>query len=107
MNHLFGFNEFREGQFEIIRNFLNGNSTIGLLTTGGGKSLTYYLSVLLQPKISLVIAPINSLIKDQTDKLKDTFGINKLGILTSDNEDMHNDLKRFSRAQTLFTFASP
>lgn len=104
---IFGFTSFREGQLSIIANFLNGNNTLGILPTGGGKSLTYYLSVLLQPKISLVIAPINSLIIDQIDKISESFGINRFANITSANSNMHKDLLRFAKGEVLFTFASP
>lgn len=104
---LFGFSAYREGQLEIIANFLMNKNTLGILTTGGGKSLTYYISVLLQPKISLIIAPINSLIKDQTDNLSKRYGIDRFAILTGDNKNRNEDLNRFKKAHTLFTFASP
>jgi len=51
---------FREGQLPIMHNALQCKSVIGLLPTGGGKSLTYQLSALLQPGICLVIDPIRS-----------------------------------------------
>ncbi|PZQ93142.1 MAG: hypothetical protein DI539_31875, partial [Flavobacterium psychrophilum] len=63
-------NTFREGQLEILNKALQTDSVIGLLPTGGGKSLTYQLAALLQPGICLVIDPIKSLMKDQFDNLK-------------------------------------
>lgn len=60
---------FRAGQLPIMHNALQCKSVIGLLPTGGGKSLTYQLSALLQPGICLVIDPIRSLMKDQVDGL--------------------------------------
>ncbi len=107
LKDIFGFTEYLEGQIPIIQNFLNGNNTIGILPTGGGKSLTYYFCVLLQPKASLVIAPLNSLIKDQIRKLHKTFGITKVGNLTSDNKDKARDMQHFKAGRYSFTFASP
>ena len=104
---IFNFQTFKEGQAGIIANFLNGKNTLGILPTGGGKSLTYYFSVLLQPKISLVIAPINSLIIDQIDKIKDLFGIDRFANITSSNKTMQADLEKFKKGEVLFTFASP
>jgi ATP-dependent DNA helicase RecQ len=60
---------FRHDQLPIINNALQCKSVIGLLPTGGGKSLTYQISALLQPGICLVINPIRSLMKDQVDGL--------------------------------------
>jgi len=105
--NLFGFDQFREGQLDILINFLNGNNTIGILPTGGGKSLTYYISVLLQPKSSLIIAPLNSLIKDQLRKLSEEFGISKVANLTSENKKFDRDMEAFESATIQFTFASP
>ena len=107
LKYIFGFERFRDGQIPILANFLKLRNTIGILPTGGGKSLTYYFSVLLQPKVSLIIAPINSLIKDQNDKLKTFFNIDRIANLTSDNKNMRDDLKKFKNGKVLFTYASP
>lgn len=61
---------FREGQLPIIRRALRRKSVIGLLPTGGGKSITYQLSALLQPGICMIVDPIRSLMKDQVDGLR-------------------------------------
>lgn len=107
LKDIFGFNQFRTGQTDIISNYLNGNNTLGILPTGGGKSLTYYISVLLQPQLALIIAPINSLIKDQIRKLTKDFKIDRVANITSDSKDKEKALKQFSSMQSLFTFASP
>jgi len=62
--------DFREGQVEILRKTLTLQNVIALLPTGAGKSLTYQLSVLLQPGISLIVDPLKSLMRDQNDNLK-------------------------------------
>lgn len=62
--------EFREGQVEILRKTLSLQNVIALLPTGAGKSLTYQLSVLLQPGICLIVDPLKSLMRDQNDNLK-------------------------------------
>ena len=67
----FSFNDFNQGQISIIINSLNRRTTLGVLPTGGGKSLCYQLSALLQPGICLVVAPIISLMMDQVRSLKD------------------------------------
>ncbi len=107
LEELFGFSEFNEGQYEIITHTLNGNNTIGILPTGGGKSLIYQLSSLLEPKITLVIDPINSLIKDQIDGLRKKFGIVRCLNITSDNKDRQKDENKFRKANAMFVFTSP
>jgi len=62
--------DFREGQVEILRKTLSLQNVIALLPTGAGKSLTYQLSVLLQPGICLIVDPLKSLMRDQNDNLK-------------------------------------
>ena len=59
----------REGQLPIISRGLQGQSVLGLLPTGGGKSLTYQIAVLLQPGLALVVDPIKSLMQDQMEGL--------------------------------------
>ena len=66
---LFRKQDFREGQLPILNRAVQLDSVIGLLPTGGGKSLTYQLAALLQPGVSIVIDPLASLMKDQYDGL--------------------------------------
>lgn len=73
---------FREGQLPILNRSLACKPVIGLLPTGGGKSLTYQLSALLQPGITLVVDPIRSLMKDQFDGLVE-IGIDKCDFINS------------------------
>lgn len=63
---------FRAGQVEIINRAIQGLSVIGLLPTGSGKSLTYQLTALLQPGMTIIIDPIKSLMKDQFEGLLKT-----------------------------------
>lgn len=65
----FGISHFRPLQREIISALLDGHSSLAILPTGGGKSLTYQLPALLFPGVSLVISPLISLIRDQTEAL--------------------------------------
>ena len=61
---------FREGQLPIISRALQQKPVIGLLPTGGGKSLTFQLPAFLQPGLCVVVDPIKSLMEDQVRVLK-------------------------------------
>lgn len=99
---------FREGQLPILHNSLQCRSVIGLLPTGGGKSLTYQLSALLQPGICLVIDPINSLMKDQVDGLlKNNIDSCLLINRTLQGEEKRKVLRRMADGEVQFVFVSP
>lgn len=67
----FGFDSFREGQREIIEKILEGKDVLGVLPTGGGKSICYQLPALMKDGLTLVISPLISLMKDQVDALRE------------------------------------
>lgn len=66
---LFRKKKFRAGQLPILNRALQIKGVIGLLPTGGGKSLTYQLAAMLQPGVTIVIDPLKSLMQDQYDGL--------------------------------------
>ena len=67
LRDVFGFDEFRPGQREVIDAVLAGKDCIALMPTGAGKSLTYQLPARLLDGTVLVISPLISLMKDQVD----------------------------------------
>lgn len=64
-----GYDAFRPLQEDIIASVLAGNDTLGLLPTGGGKSITFQVPGLVLGGLTLVITPLISLMKDQADHL--------------------------------------
>ena len=65
----FGFEEFREGQEEVISTILSGNDAMVVMPTGSGKSLCYQLPALMMDGATLVVSPLIALMKDQVDAL--------------------------------------
>ena len=92
LKKVFGFNKFRGQQEEIIRHLLNGNDSMVIMPTGGGKSMCYQLPALLSEGLAIVVSPLIALMKNQVDALR----------AHSDNDNIAHVLNSsLSKSQTI------
>ena len=106
---LFDFPSFIGKQEEIIRAVLSGGDTLGVLPTGGGKSLTFQLPAVLRDGLTLVVSPLIALMKDQVDKLRDEKRIGCVDYIVSGQSSAEQDeiLQRMVDGELRLVYVSP
>jgi ATP-dependent DNA helicase RecQ len=102
-----GFTSFKPLQEEIIRSVAEGKDTLGLMPTGGGKSITFQVPALAQDGICLVITPLIALMKDQVNRLNE-LEIKSLAIHSGMTaEEIDNTLENAVFGDYKFLYISP
>lgn len=81
---VFGFDEFRPGQEEIVASILGGQDVLAIMPTGAGKSLCYQLPALMRDGLTVVVSPLIALMRDQVAALQAN-GV-EAGALTSNTD---------------------
>ncbi|MGS0534651.1 DNA helicase RecQ [Pseudoalteromonas sp. SaAl2] len=86
LKQVFGYSEFRDGQEAVINAALNGQDSLVLLPTGGGKSVCYQVPALALDGLTVVISPLISLMQDQVAQLQ-ALGVKAAYVNNSLNRD--------------------
>lgn len=104
---VFGYDEFRPLQKDIINNVLKGLDTLAVMPTGGGKSLCYQLPALILEGITVVVSPLISLMQDQVSSLE-TAGIHSAFLNSSQSwEDYCKATDEIKAGQVKILYVSP
>ncbi|WP_432975259.1 DNA helicase RecQ [Dactylosporangium sp. CA-233914] len=94
LRRVFGYDEFRGSQRDIIEHVIGGGDALVLMPTGGGKSLCYQIPAIVRPGTAVVISPLIALMQNQVDTLRE-LGV-KAGFI---NSTLDYDLRRTIEAQ--------
>lgn len=104
---VFGYDSFRPLQLDIIKNVLNGNDTLAIMPTGGGKSICYQIPALIFPGITIVVSPLISLMQDQVSSLIEN-GIQAVFLNSSlDWSEYLDTVNQIKRGEIKIVYVSP
>jgi ATP-dependent DNA helicase RecQ len=107
LKDVFGFENFRRGQSEVITHILSGSDSLVLMPTGGGKSLCYQIPALVLPGLTIVVSPLISLMRDQVDALVAS-GVKATFINSSlDREDLVEIYRGLQDGQFKLLYVAP
>ena len=107
LKNIFGFDQYKKGQQEIIRKILDGKDVLTVMPTGGGKSLCYQLPATIFDGLTLVVSPLIALMQSQVAQL-DLLGV-KAGCLNSSNteEEKNETLKLLKNNKLKILYLAP
>ena len=88
--NVFGYNDVHSDQKKVLQRVLSGLATLALMPTGSGKSFCYWLPALLRPGLSIIISPLNALMRDQLHSLQE-HGINSSAVINADLQGREKD----------------
>jgi ATP-dependent DNA helicase RecQ len=107
LKSIFGYDDFRPLQAEIIENILHRKDTLVIMPTGGGKSLCYQIPGLIYKGLTVVVSPLISLMKDQVEQLAE-LGV-AAGLLNSSLSlpEYRNNVEKVRRGELKLLYMAP
>jgi ATP-dependent DNA helicase RecQ len=107
LSRYWGYGSFRPLQEDIIRSIAGGKDTLGLMPTGGGKSITFQVPALATEGVCLVVTPLIALMKDQVDNLRKV-GIKATAVYSGmEHREIITQLENCIFGDYKFLYASP
>jgi superfamily II DNA helicase RecQ len=107
LKQFWGYSSFRPLQEDIINSILEGNDTLALMPTGGGKSICYQVPGLTKEGLCLVVSPLIALMKDQVENLRKK-NITAFAIYSGmSRHEVINTLKTATNSNCKFLYVSP
>ncbi|EGU36830.1 ATP-dependent DNA helicase RecQ [Vibrio ichthyoenteri ATCC 700023] len=107
LEQVFGYQQFRSGQEQVIEAAIQGQDSLVIMPTGGGKSLCYQVPALVREGLTLVISPLISLMKDQVDQLKADGVAAECVNSTMSREDLISVYNRMNSGALKLVYVSP
>ncbi len=107
LKSVFGYDQFRPLQEDIVRCVLNKQDTLAVMPTGGGKSLCYQIPALLFPGLTVVVSPLIALMKDQVDQLTNA-GVEAIVLNSSlDKEEWVANVRKLRSGSVKLLYVAP
>ncbi|MCK5148302.1 DNA helicase RecQ [bacterium] len=107
LKNIFGYQDFRPLQEDIIKHLLAGNDTLVIMPTGGGKSLCYQLPALVYGGMTIVVSPLISLMKDQVEQLHED-GVRAVCLNSSlDNDEYRKNIHDIKQGSIKLLYVAP
>src|SRR5258708_26144950 len=105
LKRIFGFDHFRGVQENVVGRVLNGEHTVAVMPTGGGKSLCHQLPALVREGTALVVSPLIALMHDQI-RSANAIGL-KAASLTSADSDRETTIEQFKAGELDLLYVAP
>ncbi|MGR3178427.1 MAG: DNA helicase RecQ [Candidatus Anammoxibacter sp.] len=107
LKDVFGYDDFRPLQMDIIENVLRKKDTLVIMPTGGGKSLCYQIPALIFEGLTIVVSPLISLMKDQVEQLT-ALGVQAVFLNSSLSfEEYNSNVARLRNSEVKLVYLAP